>query len=376
MRNSVVDPRMRRCSIALGMIVSMLAGCSMGGRDLSPDNNRQYEPVEKLRDKAPIQAPRELELTTHSTYVVEPGDALLIQPVDLESPVRLPNDQIVQPDGSIDLGKYGRLFVAGRPITEIELAIQQAVRMSEKNATKIDPGFIDVRIVSRVSKVYYVLGEVNTPGSFPIVGRETVLDALLVAGGVTDRASLENISLSRPTRPGMPRTVLPVLYPAIVQLGDTATNYQVQPGDRIFVPSKRFAEGWLGKKKHPAGSEPVPCPDPPNGSHKAKPDRSAESDDPLRSPVEFEPITEDAERGISLPKPANPPSANSASRMIPRGVSHEALPPPAAPVPHTEQPTVPPPQAAPPPRQPRPPLATLGKPKPAPESIGDSDWKP
>jgi polysaccharide export outer membrane protein len=31
--------------------------------------------------------------------------------------------------------------------------------------------------------------------------------------------------------------VLPVCYRQIVQLGDTSTNYQVLPGDRIYVPS-------------------------------------------------------------------------------------------------------------------------------------------
>ena len=33
------------------------------------------------------------------------------------------------------------------------------------------------------------------------------------------------------------RVVLPICYDNIVQLGDTSTNYQLAPGDRIFVPS-------------------------------------------------------------------------------------------------------------------------------------------
>ena len=51
------------------------------------------------------------------------------------------------------------------------------------------------------------------------------------------RANRHCILFSRPTPPESCRDVLPVCYKQIVQLGDTTTNYQMRPGDRIFVPS-------------------------------------------------------------------------------------------------------------------------------------------
>jgi polysaccharide export outer membrane protein len=39
-----------------------------------------------------------------------------------------------------------------------------------------------------------------------------------------------------------------VCWKNIVQLGDTATNYQIAPGDRIYVPSRGGLENLL--KKH------------------------------------------------------------------------------------------------------------------------------
>jgi polysaccharide export outer membrane protein len=102
-----------------------------------------------------------------------------------------------------------------------------------------------VRLVNRASKVYYVLGEVNTPGSYPLAGRETVLDAVVAAGWLTDRAAPDRVILSRPTTPGAEPCVLPVCLRHIVQLGDTTTNYQLQPGDRVFVPSLCLGEGGL-----------------------------------------------------------------------------------------------------------------------------------
>ena len=52
---------------------------------------------------------------------------LLIQPTDLDSPVRLPGDQPVLPDGTINLGRYGLLMVSGRTIEEIESLVRTAV---------------------------------------------------------------------------------------------------------------------------------------------------------------------------------------------------------------------------------------------------------
>jgi polysaccharide export outer membrane protein len=125
---------------------------------------------------------------------------------------------------------------------------------------------INVRLIGRNSKVYYVLGQVNAPGSFPLQGRETVLDGLVSAGGLNTRASRSNIILSRPTVPDGCRIVLPVCYRQIVQLGDTTTNYQLQPGDRIYVPAMTFWETLCGEDKDekkgcsPCNVPQRPCP--------------------------------------------------------------------------------------------------------------------
>jgi protein involved in polysaccharide export with SLBB domain len=219
-----------------------LAGCSavgvqtpLGGRSI----NHLLPEAKQFREEAPIPAavPRELNKSLLPTYVVEPGDVLLVLPADLDSPVRLPGDQTVLLDGTIDLGRYGRPVVAGKTVAAIEADLKAWIAGQEPEA-----GPITVRLVNRVSKVYYVLGEVNAPGAFPVAGRETVLDAIVAAGGLTSRASPNRILLSRPSTPCGCRVVLPVCYRQIVQLGDTSTNYQVQPGDRIFVPARTLLE--------------------------------------------------------------------------------------------------------------------------------------
>lgn len=230
------------CAAALGTCSAALVGCETLG--LSSPANKLLPDAKAIRESAPVPAPvpRELAKELHAAFVVEPGDTLLVQPADLDAPLRLPPDQTVFPDGTIDLGVYGRPVVAGKTQDQITTEVRNLINAREK-ADK--PVAITVRIIGRNSKVYYVLGEVNAPGAFPINGRETVLDGILSAGGVTRKASEPSIILSRPTPPDGCRVVYPVCYPQIVQLGDTTTNYQLQPGDRIYVPSRGTFEGLV-----------------------------------------------------------------------------------------------------------------------------------
>jgi polysaccharide biosynthesis/export protein len=249
--------RLKRLAFVVCLLPSLCGGCSSGpgkGLGLFGSGNRLSEPAKELRwaNSHALAIPRELEKEPLPSYVVEPGDVLLVQPLDLDSPARLPGDQPILPDGTINLGKYGRQQVAGKTLPEIESLINGLVTAQTKDA-----GFISVRLVSRVSKVYYVLGEVNSAGAFQLAGRETVLDALMAAGGLTAQASRVNIILTRPSKPNCPRTVLPVCYRQIVQLGDTTTNYQIAPGDRIYVASKTLTETILGSShtKSPCNCE-------------------------------------------------------------------------------------------------------------------------
>lgn len=242
----------------------LLTGCALltGSPGRTSQAHRLLDSAKQMRQAMvePMPLPRELNKTVLPPYVVEPGDVLLVQSADPDSPVHLPADQPILPDGTINLGRYGRIVVAGRTVDEIETMVRSAVAAQTKDA-----GPIVVRLVTRQSKVYYVLGDVNSPGAFPLAGRETVLDGIVAAGGLTDRASRDNIILSRPTPPDSCRVVLPICYRQIVQLGDTSTNYQLMPGDRIFVPSRTLRENLCpDRQEHqcgPCSGPQVPCTD-------------------------------------------------------------------------------------------------------------------
>ncbi|HQU41182.1 MAG: hypothetical protein B7Z73_05770 [Planctomycetia bacterium 21-64-5] len=246
---------------ALVLAVSLLAGCSSSGGTftLFPTGDYLLKSTKFVRRSVPRQlpVPRELEKTLLPDYLLQPGDVLVVEPTALDSPVRFPADQTILADGTIDLGRFGRIIVAGKTIEQVEADVAAAVRGVEPGAAV----GVNVRLVNPQSAVYYVLGEVNSPGSFPLIGRETVLDALLAAGGLSDKASPCNIILSRPTEPGGCRTVLPVCYRHIVQLGDTTTNYQIMPGDRVYVATRTFGEALFNKRSCPI-CQGVQCPCP------------------------------------------------------------------------------------------------------------------
>ncbi|QDU60036.1 Polysaccharide biosynthesis/export protein [Planctomycetes bacterium Pan216] len=235
--------------LSIGLMVGSGLGCSLtpgGGLVAFPHREKLSECAEFVRQQNPheLAVPRELEKTVIPAYIVEPGDVLLVQAADFDSPARLPTDQPVLADGTIDLGRYGRLMVAGQTAEEIEETVTHIVNKKTKDA-----GAITVRIIERQSKVFYVLGEVNAPGAYTFIGRETVLDGILTAGGLTDRASRDDIIVSRPTAPPDCRVVLPVCYTNIVQLGDTTTNYQLMPGDRIYVTDRNVWKDAFKKNK-------------------------------------------------------------------------------------------------------------------------------
>lgn len=224
------------------LMLACASGCaSTSGLLLRPGPHKLLSSAESFSHQTPqtLHVPRETEKQFLAEYRVEPGDVLGVEPVDFNSPIRLPGDQPILPDGTIELGRYGRLMVAGRTVAEVGTEVQRLIDQEHQDdqTIKADQTRVAARLIQPESKVYYVLGEVNSPGAFPLIGRETVLDAIIQAGGLSDRANRHRIILSRPTGPDGCRIVLPVCYRQIVQLADTTTNYQIRPGDRVFVPS-------------------------------------------------------------------------------------------------------------------------------------------
>ena len=89
---------------------------------------------------------------------------------------------------------------------------------------------------------------------FSIKGGETVLYAISDVQGL-EQVSSKRIWIARPSRFSGEVQILPVDWKAITAQGATATNYQVLPGDRIFVAEDKLVAFDTGLAKFMAPFE-------------------------------------------------------------------------------------------------------------------------
>jgi polysaccharide biosynthesis/export protein len=207
--------------------------------------------LQPIQIPAPGVVPRELDKITLPPYVIEAPDVLTIEVAVKDpktgKPDRLPEQPVsgaflVRPDGTVGLGLWGSVEISG-------LTTEQAVTAIRKHLAKFaekvpaDALTVTVDVVSYNSKRYYVITDADGGGeqviAFPLAGRETALDAITNSGGVP-RGKRSIWVARRGPNAGQPWQTLPVDWAAITQLGDTTTNYQLLPGDRVYV--KRTAD--------------------------------------------------------------------------------------------------------------------------------------
>jgi polysaccharide export outer membrane protein len=217
--------------IAFAGLVPVLAGC--GALD---SHSTKRIPHYGVYD--PDQ-PRELEMVSLPPYVVEPPDELevSVRPASLEI---VQTTLTVQLDGNLDLGFYGDVYVSGLTLEQIEQKIAEHVSAvaAARRMTLKEPVVASVRLVNgTLSKRYYVLGVVTNQGSFPMTGNETVMDGILTAG-LRSNSLPEKAYLARPHPQGGPCQLLRIDWERI-RMGYTDSNYQLMPGDRIYIPGGR-----------------------------------------------------------------------------------------------------------------------------------------
>ena len=151
---------------------------------------------------------------------------------------QIAGEHLVAPDGKVNLGTYGRVRVVGMTIEEARRAVQDHL------AQYLDHPQIALDVFGFNSKVFYVVTQGAGLGDqvviIPSKGNETVLDAIGQIQGLQSTSSTR-MWLARPgyNECGGDQ-ILPVDWVAITQRGDIATNYQILPGDRLYVSEDKL----------------------------------------------------------------------------------------------------------------------------------------
>lgn len=149
-------------------------------------------------------------------YTLGPGDRIRITVFGHED---LSGEFVISETGAVSLPLAGTLSFGGATAAEAELSVVEAL----KPDYLLDP---QVSILIVEYRPFYIIGEVNNPGSYPYVNGMTVNEAVALAGGFTYRARTNQVAVIRATDPSRTERTIPV-------------TGMLRPGDIVKV-SERF----------------------------------------------------------------------------------------------------------------------------------------
>ncbi len=150
-------------------------------------------------------------------YRIGAGDRLTIR---VAGEADLTNDYLVDGSGNISMPYIKTTYVGGMSAPEVEKLV----------ATRLRNGFLrnpSVSVQVTTLRPFFILGEVNTAGSFPYQPGMTVQNAIAIAGGYSPRAHQGPVLITRKNVEGTETHKAPV-------------TTQVYPGDVIYVRERWF----------------------------------------------------------------------------------------------------------------------------------------
>ena len=161
-------------------------------------------------------------------YQIGIGDLIQIEVYDEPD---LTKEVRVLTDGHISLPLLGSLKVAGLTVGELE---EEVTRLLAEKYLVNPQVTVIVKEFSRV----FVMGEVKSPGSFPIYGKLTVIEAITLAGGFTEVANPSKVKVIREESDR--EVSFEVDMKKFTEKGDTSQDKELQANDRVIVPRSFF----------------------------------------------------------------------------------------------------------------------------------------
>jgi len=121
-------------------------------------------------------------------YLLAPGDQL---EVIVHTAPELSRTVTVGPDGRFRMPYSGPILAAARTVDQVREGVQYAM------ATELNNPDIDVLLAGTASQRIFVGGDVTSPGLFEMPGLIDPLQAIIMAGGVTDTGNARTVVLMR-----------------------------------------------------------------------------------------------------------------------------------------------------------------------------------
>lgn len=205
-------------ALSLALAVFLFAGCA------STDGKKDVAPAEPVFEKVTIDE-----------FVLGIGDTIEVTVYrhdDLKKTIKIDSS------GMFMYPLIGDVKVVGKGV----FALRDELRT--KLAKYIVEPQVTITITSVQSQKILVLGEVKSPGVFPLEYETSVTEAISNAGGNTEDAKLKNIMLIRRGN-GKPHVYSVNLKQAFKD-GNLADDKILQNGDIVYVPAVAIANvSWF-----------------------------------------------------------------------------------------------------------------------------------
>ena len=220
------------------VVLALLAGSNAGAQTGASATGQPPSPQPQAARSGGNQA---------SDYIVGPQDIVKITVFDEPT---LSGSYRLDSDGSFQYPMLGRVAAGGMRVRDIEQMIK----------TKLEDGFVRqaqvaVDVEQFRSRSIFVVGEVRSPGKYPMTNQMSLIEALAAAGSALPSASSDVLVL-RPRDPNVAQPLMPDQIDragvtrvnlADLQLGRLSENVTLMEGDTIFVPKaeKFFVTGQV-----------------------------------------------------------------------------------------------------------------------------------
>jgi polysaccharide export outer membrane protein len=180
-----------------------------------------------------------LEAQTNESLLIKPADVLHVQIFDAPE---LEEHARVSDAGELQVLLIGNVTVGGMTPAQAAKAIETALLHGN---ILLHPRAV-VSVDSYATQYVSILGEVHTPGAYPIYTPRSILDVLTLAGGLTDLADRKVLIQRQATSQKVPYFLSNAPEVAM------DTSVMVNPGDTLFVPKAGIVY-VLGDVGHPGG---------------------------------------------------------------------------------------------------------------------------
>ena len=165
----------------------------------------------------PAEAPK--------TDGVRTGDKLAIV---VRGQEEMSGEYVVSADGTIRFPRIGDVSAVEREPTAVAQEIEEKLSDGWLRDPQVSVSLLERQNPEQIT----VLGEVKEAGSYPHDGKLTLMQAISLAGGLTDEAQQRKVKLIRETAEG--RKTVEIDVQAIVE--SRAQDLPIEPGDIIMVP--------------------------------------------------------------------------------------------------------------------------------------------